>query len=222
VYMKTAASVGLSVLGGSARTRHADPDGRQPSALEQLEDVYRANVGPVSAYFARRCSEPKTVADLTSETFLRAAAGFARFDPRRGSPRAWLFGIASRVFSSYCAAHADGVAMTVRLAADRPLPSDEIEDLAGRIDAQREGRELLERCARLSEAERAAIELVDVAGLTPKEAANALGVSAVVVRKRLSRARIVDWRSSGSTHARCESPTAARFRPRGRSPASPS
>jgi DNA-directed RNA polymerase specialized sigma24 family protein len=79
--------------------------------------------------------------------------------------------------------------MAVRLAAHRPLPSDEIDDLAGRIDAQREGRELLERCARLSEVERAAIELVDVAGLTPKEAANALGVSAVVLRKRLSRAR---------------------------------
>jgi RNA polymerase sigma factor (sigma-70 family) len=186
--MKMAASVGLSVLGGSARTRHGDR-GSGPSALEQLEEVYRANVGPVSSYFARRCSDPQTVADLTSETFLRAAAGFARFDPRRGSPRAWLFGIACRVFASHCAAHADGVQMAVRLAADRPLPSDEIEDLAGRIDAQREGRGLLERCAQLSGVERAAIELVDIADLTPKEAANALGVSGVVLRKRLSRAR---------------------------------
>ena len=151
--------------------------------------MYRANVGPVSAYFARRCSEPQTVADLTSETFVRAAAGFAQFDRRRGSPRAWLFGISARVFASYCAAHADGVQMAVRLAADRPLMSDEIEDLAGRIDAQREGREMLERCARLSEGERSAIELVDIAGLSPKEAADALGVSAVVLRKRLSRAR---------------------------------
>jgi RNA polymerase sigma factor (sigma-70 family) len=189
VHMKTAASVRLSVRAGSTRTQGADHGNGRPSALAQFEDVYRANIGPVSAYFARRCSEPQTVADLTSETFLRAAAGFARFDPRRGSPRAWLFGIASRVFASHCAAHADGVAMTVRLAADRPLPSEEIEDLAGRIDAQREGRELLERCARLSEAERAAIELVDFAGLTSKEAADALGVSAVVLRKRLSRAR---------------------------------
>jgi RNA polymerase sigma-70 factor (ECF subfamily) len=187
--MKTAASAGLAVLRGSARTQHADPGGSRASALEQLEDVYRANVGSISSYFARRCSEPQTVADLTSETFLRAAAGFARFDPRRGSPRAWLFGIASRVFSSHCAAHADGVEMAVRLAAERPLSSDETEDLAGRIDDQREGRALLERCAALSEIEREAIELVDIAGLTPKEAASALGVSGVVLRKRLSRAR---------------------------------
>jgi len=88
--------------------------------------------------------------------------------------------------------------MAVRLAGDRPLPSDEIEDLAGRIDAQREGRELLERCARLSDVERAAIELVDIADLTPKEAANALGVSGVVLRKRLSRARYRLKKESGS------------------------
>jgi RNA polymerase sigma-70 factor (ECF subfamily) len=187
--MKTAASVGLSMPGRSVRTRHAGPGDRRASALEQLEDVYRANVGSISGYFARRCSDPQTVADLTSETFLRAAAGFARFDPRRGSPRAWLFGIASRVFSSHCAAQADGAEMAVRLAAERPLSSDEIEDLAGRIDAQREGRAVLERCAALSGIEWGAIELVDIAGLTPKEAANALGVSGVVLRKRLSRAR---------------------------------
>ncbi len=186
--MKMAASVGLSVIGGSARAQRPGRGGR-PHALEQLEEVYRANVGPVSAYFARRCAEPQTVADLTSETFLRAAAGFARFDPHRGSPRAWLFGIAARVFAGHCAAHADGVEMAVRLAAHRPLPADEIEDLAERIDAQREGRELLERCAALSEVERSAIELVDLAGLTTKEAADTLGVSAVVLRKRISRAR---------------------------------
>lgn len=187
--MKTAASVGLSAIGRSTRANNADPSPGPSTALDQLEDVYRENVGPVSAYFARRCAEPQTVADLTSETFLRAAAGFARFDPRRGSPRAWLFGIAANVFAGYCAAHAGGVAMVVRLAGDRPLPSDEIEDLAGRIDAQREGRELLARCAELSDTERAAIELVDIVGLTPKEASDALRVSAVVLRKRLSRAR---------------------------------
>jgi RNA polymerase sigma-70 factor (ECF subfamily) len=47
-------------------------------------------------YFARRCGDPQTVADLTSETFVRAMDGFAGFDPRRGSDRAWLFAIAAR------------------------------------------------------------------------------------------------------------------------------
>jgi DNA-directed RNA polymerase specialized sigma24 family protein len=37
-----------------------------------------------------------------------------------------------------------------------------------RIDAQHAGRDLLRRCALLPELERAAIELVDLEGLTPK------------------------------------------------------
>lgn len=38
-------------------------------------------------YFARRCGEPQVVADLTSETFVRAAGAFGGFDPARGSAR---------------------------------------------------------------------------------------------------------------------------------------
>jgi RNA polymerase sigma-70 factor (ECF subfamily) len=45
------------------------------------------------------------------------------------------------------------------------------------------------RCEQLPAVERAAIELVDLEGLTPKEAALALGVSRVAFRQRLSRAR---------------------------------
>ncbi len=40
---------------------------RGGSALDEFETVYRANVEVVMAYFARRCPEPQTVADLTSE-----------------------------------------------------------------------------------------------------------------------------------------------------------
>jgi hypothetical protein len=53
-------------------------------ALTEFEELYRSNVGLVTAYFARRCSEPQEVADLTSETILRAAGSFGAFDPRRG------------------------------------------------------------------------------------------------------------------------------------------
>jgi RNA polymerase sigma factor (sigma-70 family) len=76
-----------------------------------------------------------------------------------------------------------------RLAGRRTLARDEIDELVARIDAERTGRELIERCSQLPELERAALELVDLADLTPKEAASALGVSRVVLRKRLSRAR---------------------------------
>lgn len=158
-------------------------------ALAEFEEIYRSNVGLVTAYFARRCSEPQQVADLTSETILRAAGSFGAFDPRRGSARAWLFGIAAHVWAGYCAQAANRRNAMVRLAGRRALETSEIEELAAKIDAQQAGRKLLERCSMLSANERAAIELVDLAELTPKEAAAALGLSRGVLRMRLSRAR---------------------------------
>ena len=158
------------------------------SALAEFEQIYRSNVGVVTAYFARRCADPQTVADLTSETIVRAANGWD-FDPQRGTARGWLFGIAANVYAQHCAHAANGRAAAFRLAGLADLPVDEIDELAGKIDAQCAGRELIERCSQLSGLERAAVELVDLDGLTPKEAAAALGVSRGVLRMRLSRAR---------------------------------
>jgi RNA polymerase sigma factor (sigma-70 family) len=164
---------------------------RRPSsrALAEFERTYRANVGAVTAYFARRCWTPEDVADLTSETVLEAAGSFGGFDPRRGTARAWLFGIAAHVYARHCARVAGGRDAALRLAGRRPLEIDEFEELAARIDAQRDERRLLERLAGLSAGEREAIELVDLMELSPKEAAAALGVSRGVLRTRLSRAR---------------------------------
>ncbi len=151
--------------------------------------MYLRNVDVLMGYFARRCHDPQTVADLTSETFVRAMDGFAGFDPRRGSDRAWLFGIAARVFARHCEQSAGRRDAVARLGGYRALGVDEIEELTERIDAEREGAALMRRFVRLPAVERAAIELVDLDGLTPKEAALALGVSGVAFRKRLSRAR---------------------------------
>jgi RNA polymerase sigma factor (sigma-70 family) len=167
------------------------PTGRpsSSSAREEFERLYRRNIGALTRYFARRCREPQTVADLTSETIVRAVSGFAGYDPRRGSDRAWLLGIASRVFARHCDRVASGRDAATRLEGHRVLGEDEIDELTERIDAEREGAALLRRCAQLPAHEREAIELVDLEELSPKEAAQALGVSHPAIRKRLSRAR---------------------------------
>jgi RNA polymerase sigma factor (sigma-70 family) len=159
------------------------------SGLADFERVYRDNVKALTAFFARRCNDPQTVADLTAEAIVRAAAGFAGFDTRRGSVRAWLFGIARNVYAQYCAEAATDRDAVARLAGLVILPKEEIDELTERIDAERAGRELMDRFAALSPVERAALELVDLDGLTPKEAAAAVGVSRGVLRMRLSRAR---------------------------------
>ena len=89
------------------------------SPLEEFEQVYLRNVDVLMGYFARRCRDPQTVADLTSETFVRAVDGFAGFDPRRGSDRAWLFGIAARVFARHCELSASSRDAVTRLGGHR-------------------------------------------------------------------------------------------------------
>jgi len=158
------------------------------AAPSSFDGIYRANA-VVTAFFARRCSEPQTVADLTSETFLEAIGSFRTFDARKGSPRAWLFGIARHIYARHCAAAANGRQAAFRLAAQLTLDDDETEQLAAKIDDQRAGRRLLGRCVRLPEIDRAAIELVGPSTssrLTQDVFGDTAGVSARMAGRLLS------------------------------------
>ena len=100
-----------------------------------------------------------------------------------------MFGIAHRVYARHCTRALNGRDVARRLAGQRDLDPNEIEELAAKIDAQRAGRRLMDGCRALPATELAAIELVDLAGLRPKEAAAALGISPSALRVRLFRAR---------------------------------
>jgi RNA polymerase sigma factor (sigma-70 family) len=158
-------------------------------AIAEFERLYRANVDAVTAYFARRSGDPHVVADLTADTFVAVITSFEAFDPRKGTARGWMFGIARRVYASYCEAHSQQQHKLRRLAGQRDLDPDQVEELLDRIDAERAGRDLLTGLAVLPERDRAVIELVDIAGLRPKEAAAALGLTPGAVRMRLMRTR---------------------------------
>lgn len=162
---------------------------RVATSTSELGVVYRECVGMVTAYFARRCTEPQVVADLVSETFVEAVASFGTFDRSRGSARGWVIAIARRVFARWCAGLSDDRVAIERLGGRLVLDADETDELSERIDAQREGRDLLERCRDLPALEREAVELVDLIGLGPQEAARVLGVSGGTLRVRLHRAR---------------------------------
>jgi RNA polymerase sigma factor (sigma-70 family) len=163
-----------------------------PSPLRRVgefEALYRAHVATITAFFARRARDPQTVADLTAETFVEAVASFRGSAPRPGAERAWVFAIARRVYAKHCERGSRRHEAALRAGWSRGLADEAVEDVVERIDAERQGRELLERLAGLSSGEREALELVDVVGLAPREAAEALGLSAGALRVRLSRAR---------------------------------
>jgi RNA polymerase sigma factor (sigma-70 family) len=159
------------------------------SGAAEFERLYRANVDAVTAYFARRSADPHVVADLTADTFVAVITCFGSFDPRKGTARAWVFGIARRVYASYCEACSQQQRKLRRLAGRRDLDPDHVEELLDRIDAERIGRDLVSGLAALPERDRAVIELVDLIGLRPKEAAAALGLTPGTVRMRLMRTR---------------------------------
>ena len=166
--------------------------GQQPArtgAAAEFERLYRANIDAVTAYFARRTTDPQLVADLTADTFVTVITSFESFDPRKGSARAWVFGIARHVYAAHCEAYSQQQHKLRRLAGRRDLDQDQVEELLERIDAERAGRGLIAALAMLPERERAVIELVDVAGLRPKDAATMLGLTPGTVRMRLMRAR---------------------------------
>src|SRR4051812_43990983 len=67
---------------------------------QAFEAFYRAHVEEVQRFVARRVDDPYLAADLTAEVFLAgidAAAGYRR---DRGSPGAWLLGVARNVVAA--------------------------------------------------------------------------------------------------------------------------
>lgn len=120
----------------------------------ELETLYRREVGAITAFFARRWRDPQTVADLTAETFAQAISSCDTFDPRRGSPRGWLFGIARHVLAQESARAAGARDARTRLARQRTLADDELDELAAKIDddARRANCSRPRRCLRPSSA----------------------------------------------------------------------
>ena len=158
-------------------------------AVAEFERLYRANVDAITAYFARRSGDPHVVADLTADTFVTAITSFGSFDPDKGTARAWVFGIARHVYAAHCEAYGQQQDRLQRLAGRRELAPDHVGELLDRIDAERAGRDLVTGLGLLPDQDRALIELVDLVGLRPKEAAAVLRVTPGAVRMRLMRAR---------------------------------
>ena len=61
--------------------------------------LFDAQYAPVYRYLAHRLGDPAAAEDLAAETFLRAYAARASFRP--GSPRAWLFTIATNLLRDH-------------------------------------------------------------------------------------------------------------------------
>jgi RNA polymerase sigma factor (sigma-70 family) len=160
--------------------------GRDPQSFESL---YRGTVDDVIGFFARRVIDPHVVADLTADVYVAVLSSAHTYSASRGSPRAWLFGIARHVLSGHRRADLANRDRQRRVEGRRLLDEDDVDRMVGRIDAQRSSRRLYAALAALPDGERAILELVALDGLVPAEAAAVLGIRAATGRVRLHRAR---------------------------------
>jgi RNA polymerase sigma-70 factor (ECF subfamily) len=152
------------------------------SAVLDLEALYRSARDDVFAYVATLLRDAASAEDVTAQAFERAVRKRRSYDARRGTPRAWLFGIARH-------AALDELRKRKRRArlaeeppdAAAPAPEDEAE-LALRRAAVRTA------LATLPARERELIALKFQAGLDNAELATVLGVSATNAGTLLHRA----------------------------------
>ncbi|WP_200953301.1 RNA polymerase sigma factor [Agromyces sp. Root81] len=154
-----------------------------------LEWFYRAHLDAVENFVARRVRDPHTAADVTADVFLAAMTTASRYDPDRGSARAWLFGIAYRVIADTQRRAARRWRAAERETNRRTLHDDAITRLEEQLDAASAARELRDSLGQLSRTDRALIELTALDGLSITDAASALNLSAGAARVRLHRAK---------------------------------
>jgi RNA polymerase sigma factor (sigma-70 family) len=168
-------------------------EARGPTGIDKdadtFEAFYRAHLETVRRFVARRVSDPHLAADLTADVFLAAIDAAGSYRPDRGSPTAWLVGVARNVVAAEFRRQARVKHLHRRISGRRLIDPDSLGLIEERIDAERETRKLYAAISELGERDRALIEMVAVDGLSITEAAAALGLKPATARVRLHRSR---------------------------------
>lgn len=154
-----------------------------------LPEFYRRHVAKIVGFGVRRFADPEDVADFVADVFVEVLAGAHRFDPRRGTAVGWLYGVAGNIAAASLRRQVRADETARRLSGRAALDGDDYDRVEAQIDAAGELRATYRALLGLSEGDRRLLELIAVDGLSPAEAARALGVSAVAGRVRLARAR---------------------------------
>jgi RNA polymerase sigma-70 factor, ECF subfamily len=140
--------------------------------------VAEAELDAVHGYLLFLTGNRSVAEDLTGETFEKAWRSWRRFDPRRGTPRAWLCSIARRAALDHFRTEDRRRRREERyargaVATEEPLLGPGVVETA---------------LARLSAAEREVVALRVLLELDGPTAARLLGISSTACSTRLSRA----------------------------------
>jgi len=148
--------------------------------VEGFAELYRSSAADVYAYVATVLGDRAAAEDVVALAFERAWRKRRSFDARRGSPRAWLFGIARNAALDELRARR----RRAEVSAVEPVaeaPDDDAEALVRRATVRA-------ALAALEPRERELVALKFHGGLSNGELARVLGTSESNVGTRLHRA----------------------------------
>jgi RNA polymerase sigma factor (sigma-70 family) len=152
-----------------------------------FEHAYRTSGTAVLGYALRRCDSREDALDVVAETFATAWRRRADMPADPAEARPWLFGIARRCLANAVRSSERAGRLGKRLA--DAFPPDAVPDPAAVHERTADSRRVRAALEQLSDDDRELITLIAWEGLTPTQAAGALGVAPGTARVRLHRAR---------------------------------
>jgi len=151
-------------------------------------EFYQRHVTRLFAYFRPRSGGPQDAYDLVSETFAQALQSLHEFDPDRGEPGGWLFGIAKNKHRRYARRGAVETRGRQRMELFLPrLSDDALVEIEESIDLDAVRRRLEPAIEALPDTLRDAVRLRCLDVCDYDEIASQLGIRPATARKRVSR-----------------------------------
>jgi RNA polymerase sigma-70 factor (ECF subfamily) len=139
--------------------------------------------------FMRRWPNPSLAEELVQKTVLDAVRGCASYDPSRGKPEEWIFGIAR-----------NNIRLEIRKRASRPSVDGDISSYVNTIDTEPLPDEVLEQketaaivrsaLSKLESKKQTVLKAKYMEGLAAQQIAQQMGITEKAVHSLLYRARI--------------------------------
>jgi len=156
-------------------------------------DIWRDFIGreipQLYGMFMRRWPNPSLAEELVQKTVFDAVRGCGSYDPSRGSPKEWIFGIAR-----------NNIRLEMRRRAGRPSVDGDISSYLEAIDSEPLPDEVLEQketavivrsaLQKLDGKEQAVLKTKYIEGLSACDIAQQIGITEKAVHSLLYRARI--------------------------------
>ncbi|MCB0969016.1 MAG: RNA polymerase sigma factor [Ilumatobacter sp.] len=150
--------------------------------------LFDEHVDVVYGYVARRLGAD-LAADVVGDVFEIAVGQLDRYDPARGSERAWLFGIATNLVRRHWRTEQRRLRATRRAAGRSVVPGDPLLDVVDRLDASTDAERVLAAVGDLAPDDRDLLLLIAWEDATYQDCADVLGIPVGTVRSRLHRIR---------------------------------